>query len=195
MAMPRASAASSGLKRTWLASATWNTPSLKDDVTRLTKSRRNPRPRSRVNRARRKVTLHSVRSGAPRTVAKRAQRAGGPIRTAAHTHATRRRASARRRRGGSRRRRTAAGCRAQRSRLPVEDGLPPRACVGGARVGGSRLRGGLRAGRLGDAGGDASDGRQGSRQARPLVVGKLPQDGGGGLGASVPPLLESLTGR
>src|SRR6478609_11707980 len=62
--MPRASAAFSGLKRMWLASATWKMPSLNEEVTRLRKRRRNPRTRNRVHRARRKVTRHSVRSGA-----------------------------------------------------------------------------------------------------------------------------------
>src|SRR6478752_8906292 len=62
--MTWASAAFSGLKRMWLASATWKTPSLNEEVTRLRKRRRNPRPRNRVHRARRKVTRHSVRSDA-----------------------------------------------------------------------------------------------------------------------------------
>ena len=63
--MLRASAACSGSKMTWLARATWKTPSLPCDVMRLTKSRRKPRRRRSVKSARRKVTRHSVRSARP----------------------------------------------------------------------------------------------------------------------------------
>ena len=59
--MLRASAAFSGLKSTWLASATWKTPSLNDEVMRATKSLRKSRRCSSVHTARRKVTRHSVR--------------------------------------------------------------------------------------------------------------------------------------